>query len=394
MKNHFYANIWKYYLIKILTSLELTISIFILFFLLNNLTMTKIMILETIFIIVLLSLEVPSGVFADLFGRKKSLSISALAASISFLIFGLGSNFWIFLIAQIFSSISWAFFAGKDSALLFDSLKELKNEKEYAKKFGIGNFISMTTLAISSILSIFLATKLEYKTIFFITSFIFFIGFLITLTLKEPPIHKKIHKKNYIKNLKKALKFSFEHKIVKNLIIYYGLFAAVGHLSWFFIQPYYDLSYLPKFFIGIAIFLYFISAGIGHLIAEKFIYKINEQKFLVTILLIASLCFIGMYFFNAIIVLLLISIMSFTCGLRDVFVSKGINENTDSKHRATVMSVQSLSKNLMYGLLAPILGVATDMFKPETAFLIMGISLSLFFVAYIALILKSEKPCL
>ena len=108
MKEEYSNNIWKFYLFSFVSALELTVSIYVLFLLANNLSMTQVMLLETIFIGVVLILEVPSGVFADLYGRKTALAISALCSSISLIIFGFGTNFWIFLIAQIIIALGWA----------------------------------------------------------------------------------------------------------------------------------------------------------------------------------------------------------------------------------------------------------------------------------------------
>src|SRR3989338_7909663 len=124
MAQSYKSNIWKFYLFKIVGALELTISIFVLFMLSNNLSMTQVMVLEALFIIVVLLLEIPSGAFADLFGRKLSLALSMVAASISFIIFGLGTSFWTFLLAQVIIAFGWALTSGADSALLYDSLKE------------------------------------------------------------------------------------------------------------------------------------------------------------------------------------------------------------------------------------------------------------------------------
>ena len=385
MANVYESNIWKFYLFKIVGAMELTISIFVLFLLANNLSMTQVMTLETIFIAIVLLLEVPSGAFADIFGRKVSVALAMLCASIGFVIFGFGTNYWIFLFAQIFIAFGWALTSGADSALIYDSLKEIKEESKYAKIYGKGNFLALFTYAGSALLSGFLAVYFGYRNLFFITAVIFFIAFIIGLTFKEPPIHKKVHKKNYFKHLIEAIKFSYNHKIVRNLIIYYGMFAALGHLTWFLIQPFYEQSALPKYIVGIATFLYFITAGVGNLTAEKFIKRIKEEKLLIIILLIASLSFIGIFFVNKLFALLLISIMSFVCGVRDIFVNKGINEYTDSHHRATVVSIQSMSKSLMYAVFAPLIGYFTDIFTPSAAFLMMGVGLFIFFIYYLIL---------
>jgi len=99
----FKSNIWKFYLYKVFGSLELTISFFVLFLLNNNLSMVLVMALETIFIVLVLITEVPSGAIADFIGRKNAMALALLSASIGFMVFGLGNNLWHFLIAQIIS---------------------------------------------------------------------------------------------------------------------------------------------------------------------------------------------------------------------------------------------------------------------------------------------------
>jgi MFS family permease len=395
MSDIYESNIWKFYLFKIVSAMELTISIFVLFLLTNNLSMTQVMTLETIFIAIVLLLEVPSGAFADVFGRKLSVALAMLCASIGFVIFGFGADYWTFLIAQIFIAFAWALTSGADSALLYDSLKEIKKEKKYAKIYGKGNFLQLFTYAGSALISGFLAVYFGYRALFLITAIIFFISFIICLTFKEPPIHKKVHEKNYFNNLIEAIKFSYNHKVVRNLIIYYGMFAALGHLTWFLIQPFYEQSLLPTYIVGIATSLYFITAGLGNLTAERFTRTIKEEKLLIIILPIASLSFIGIFFVDKLFALLLISIMSFACGVRDIFVNKGINEHTDSNHRATVISIQSMSKSLMYAIFAPLIGYFTDIFSPSAAFLMMGIGLFLFFIYYFIMSqISRESPAL
>jgi len=292
---------------------------------------------------------------------------------------------------MVVMAFCWALMSGADSALLYDSLKEIKKEKQYAKIFGRGNFYSLLTWAILALVGGFSAIYLGYRNLFFISAFLFFLGFIVGLWFKEPPIHKKVHEKNYYKHLIEAIKFSCNHKVVRNLIIYFGMFAAFGHITWFLIQPFYDQSTLPKYMVGIATFLYFLSAGLGNLTAEKFVKRIKEAKLLIIILLIASLSFIGIFFVNKLFALLLISIISFVCGVRDIFVNKGINEHTDSHHRATVISIQGMSRNLMYAVFAPLIGYFTDIYTPSAAFLMMGIGLFLFFIYYLILSWINKK---
>ena len=360
----------------------------------NKLTMTQVMILETIFLISVLFLEVPSGAFADLYGRKLSLSLSMIFLTIGLIIFGLGNTFWIFLVAQIVHSIGFSFLSGADWALVYDSLKEIKREKDYSRIYGNTNFLVFVTFAITALISGFFGIVIGYRNVFYLTALMFFISFIITLFFKEPPSHKKIIQKNYYKHIIEAIKFSYKNPVVKNLIIYFSMFAAFSNLAWFIIQPFYNNSELPKYIVGVAISLYFLSAAIGYLASKKIITYIKEEIILLGVLFIASFSFIGIFFVNKWIALILISSMSFMAGIRNTLVSNGINKHTDSYHRATVLSVQSMSKSITYAIFAPIIGYFTDIFSPSAAFLLMGISLFIFFIYYFVLSLINKRNIL
>ena len=71
--NQVKSNIWKYYLASALAYFGFFTPIIQLFYLDHNLTITKIAILGVAWSIVRIILEVPSGILADKWGRKKYL---------------------------------------------------------------------------------------------------------------------------------------------------------------------------------------------------------------------------------------------------------------------------------------------------------------------------------
>jgi MFS family permease len=359
-------NIWLYYVFSTISGIELMVAFFVLFMLSNNLSMTEVMLLESIFLISSLLLEIPSGAFADNYGRKNSLALSMLLGCISLILFGIGTEFMTFLLAQVLLGIGWALSSGASDALIYDSLLEMKQEERYSRIFGINHFLILSTLAVSSILSGYLVFIGQRK-LFFITAAIWSLGIVLALLMKEPPIHKK---HSYFKTIANAVRFTAKHGKVRDLIIYYGVFAAISHLAYFIIQPF----YMDPLLIGIATFVYFITAAIGGLII------LRGKNILNILLIISGVCFVGVHFFGIIPGIILIGVMSLSCGIRDVIVSRRINTVTDSHHRATVISVQNMSKSIVYAATAPLFGYATDILNASTAFLMMGIILVLFFI--------------
>ncbi|MFA5163059.1 MAG: MFS transporter [Patescibacteria group bacterium] len=83
-------------------------------------------------------LEIPTGAYADVFGRRKSIIIGCLILSLSFLIYFLSPNFWIFVLAEIIGAFGSTFISGALEAWMVDSLKRANYtgdlEKIYEKE--------------------------------------------------------------------------------------------------------------------------------------------------------------------------------------------------------------------------------------------------------------------
>ena len=74
---------------------------------LRGFSMLEIGMLESIFHIVSSSFEIPSGVVADVFGRKKTMVLASLVSFVSGLFMILSNNFWSVAFAIGFSALSY-----------------------------------------------------------------------------------------------------------------------------------------------------------------------------------------------------------------------------------------------------------------------------------------------
>ncbi len=384
------SNVTKLYFYRVFSSLEFTLAIYVLFMLSRGISLVQVMVLETIFMFFLLFFEVPSGAFADKYGRRLSLILCEITAAIGFVIFGLSHNFWLFVVAQIFMALAWAFMSGADIALLYDSLVEERKQKKFKRYLGRANMVSHSVWAVGSILSGLMAIWFGFEPLFYFTALSFMVAAVIALTLKEPPVHKHLHEKNYLSHIKEAFVFSWKNVKVRSLIIYFSLFAALGHLTWFVLQPYYDQGGFSYFLIGIVVFVYFITFGLGSIFAEKVENWLPYNELLIALVLVSAVCFMGMYFVSPWIGVVLIGVMSFACGVRDIVISDEMNKETSSHHRATVMSVKQMGKGVIYAVFSLIIGWSAQSFSPGLSFFLMGAAL-LIFSWYFALLLRNGQ---
>ena len=106
-----------------LKNLKLFEPFLILYLLERNLTFTLIGTLYAYREIMTNLLEVPTGILADAFGRRRTMVQSFLAYIISFLIFYFASTFWLLMLGMTFFAFGEAFRGGTHKAMIFEYLK-------------------------------------------------------------------------------------------------------------------------------------------------------------------------------------------------------------------------------------------------------------------------------
>ena len=88
---------------------------------------------ETIFHITNLIFEIPSGILADVFGRKNMLIVSNIMRMTGNIIMIFSCNLFIVCISIAFHALSYNFSSGSGDALAYDSLKMADNVGYFEK---------------------------------------------------------------------------------------------------------------------------------------------------------------------------------------------------------------------------------------------------------------------
>ena len=80
--------------------------------------------------------EIPTGVVADMYGRRISMISSMLAYIFSFTVFGFSEMFWLLFVAMFFFAIGEAFRTGTHKAMIFEWLRLENRTTEKTKVYG------------------------------------------------------------------------------------------------------------------------------------------------------------------------------------------------------------------------------------------------------------------
>lgn len=88
---------------------------------------------EGIFHVVSLMGEIPSGMAADLMGRRRSLETAGLCGMVSALLMAFTTSFAGVCLSMAFSALASNFISGSDEALLYDSLLQANRQEDYLR---------------------------------------------------------------------------------------------------------------------------------------------------------------------------------------------------------------------------------------------------------------------
>ena len=371
-------NILKMYLLKAVLWFMVAMPIIVLFFQEHGLSLTEVMILQSIYSLSVALFEIPSGYIADIFGRKQTIVFSTIFSFIGFLVFSFYGGFYAFALAQVLVGIGGSLMSGSDSAIIYDTLLETKSKTSYTKiegrNYAIGNFSE----AAAGILGGFLAVGSLYLPVYVQTSILFF-SIPIALTLVEPTMHKDNKLDRSFRAIMEVVKFSLVDNTRLRWLIIYSSAMGVATLSMaWFAQPFFKEVGVPLAYFGILWAGLNFSAGLTSFNAHQFDKKENNYKLLIYLSLGMITSFILLGFNSSMFGLVFILIIYLLRGIVTPILRNAINENTTSNKRATVLSIRSFIIRISFAICAPILGYIAENYSLANSFYVLALVVGVF----------------
>lgn len=137
-------------------------------------SLVEIGIAETVFHIFSLTFEIPSGVFADVFGRKQMLVVSSIMRVIGSICMISSKNLTMVCAAIACFAVSYNFSSGSGDALAYDSLKLVGEEARYERYASNQLILYRLCNGISTLcagFALFVGYKIAYASDILVTGF-------------------------------------------------------------------------------------------------------------------------------------------------------------------------------------------------------------------------------
>ncbi len=335
-------------------------------------SMQEIMWLPAAFSLSITLMEIPSGYLGDLFGRKKSLVVGHTIVFLGYLAYCFSYGFWELLTAECLMGVGVSFISGSDSAMMYDTLKQLNKTDDYVKvegrNYAIGNFSE----AAAGIMGAALAVQ-HLRLPFYVQTVLMGLGALFAFSLIEPKRTNKFSKSKNWENVQSAISFAF---VQNKDLLWFILFSSVMGCStltmaWY-AQPYFEYSDIPLFYYGVLWAALNATVGIAAWFAHRAHDRFRNRNISLFIIFAISIGFIGTALSPAMVGLVFIFLLYIGRGIASPVLVNFIHERTPSEMRATVLSMRSFIIRIAFAALAPLLGYITDLWSLQTSLFLGG----------------------
>ncbi len=334
-------------------------------------------------------IEVPSGVLADLYGRRRSMMLAFCAYIISFIIFGASDVFWQLFAAMFFFAIGEAFRSGTHKAIIFTFLRMENRIEEKTKVYGYTRSWSKIGSAVSVVLAaLFVMTSSNYSSIFYYSiipyalSLINFAGY--PKELDGQPVAKPSIK-SAAKHLWKSLSISIKRSSLRRLMLETMGFGGFFKVSKDYLQPILKTTALAlpigmmlndtqrsAVLVGAVYFVLHIASAYASRKAHKVSEYAGDEEtaahrlwgasFIIYFTLLPFLYF--KLYMPATIGFILIYIIQNIW--RPILISR-FEEHASETSGATVLSIEHQSQSISVMIIAPILGFTVDYLKSASS---------------------------
>ncbi|MFP4117878.1 MAG: MFS transporter [Candidatus Woesearchaeota archaeon] len=371
----------KFYITSFLKNQTYFTPILVIFLQAQNLDYSQIFWVFTIGSIFSLLIEIPTGVFADLYGKRKSIMISKLGIFLSYIAYGLAGTFWSFVIAQILFELGNAFRTGTETAYTFDYLEQNpKGNPKYTEVKGKQKFYARIGESVATAAGGFLAARLGYSWVFFIAAIPAFFNFVLSMRWEK--IREKDHgftMKNSLLHTKDSMLSLIRKRHVMVIIINIMIFSSVLAALNKFIQPYMKEAGIAISMFGViysaSLILTAIAVRYSYLF-ERLLGGSRRTMNILSFLAVIPILILGSRFISIVGVLLFFLVVIIE-NIRSPIANNEFHQHVSSKQRATLGSALSLFKSLGKIMILPFAGYLADGFSLYTAILVMGIILVL-----------------
>ena len=369
-------NLFALYLIKLSKWFSLVMPIIVLFYEEQGLGLHEVFVLKSVYSVAAVTLEIPSGYLADVWGRKRCLFWGSVLFFLGYLLYSFTGAFSAFLCAELLLGAGQTLVNGADSALLYDTAAHYKAEQHYLRYEGrltmIGNFAEAIAGIFGGLLA---AYSLRFP--FYGQAIVAFIGIPAALAIREYNHSRAV--RNPAGEMLRIIRYSLgENKVLRYNILFSGIIGAATLTMAWFVQPILMQLQTPTSYYGVIWTVLNLTVGIAALYSDRVEQALGMRRSNGLILVVivggyAALALLPLTYACLAILFLFYIVRGFATPILKGY----INQMTFSEMRATVLSIRNFIIRLLFAAIAPFIGWLNDYYSLQVALLISALIIGL-----------------
>ena len=345
-----------FYAFRLLATSYVYMPIFMLFQASRGLTFSESLALGGIFSGVVVLVEVPTGVFADRVGRRRSMLLGAMTMVVSCAIVVRSHSFAELAIAEALAALSIALCSGADSAYLFDFLRQHDRAHEYGRHESVASAFHLLGSAFAFAASGFLA-EIDLSLPYIVTAGIAGLAAIVACLMHDD--RDLARSAPTTKQVSTALGDVLRNPRLAWLVGYSAVVFVLVRATVYLYQPYLHARGLGLVAIGLLFASVYCVASFVAYRTYALRKRVGDELLLWGLLAIVAISFLGLAGASSGPWLLaLLGVQAVANGIYSPLTKPLINaEIADSRRRAAVLSVESMARRVAMGVFAPLVGL-------------------------------------
>jgi MFS family permease len=333
-----------------------------------GLTLTQILLLQSIFSIATVLLDYPAGYVSDRLGYRIALNIASLFGIVGWGIYTVAGTFTHVMVAEIMLGISLSFISGSESALLYETLRAGGKERLYARFEGRMNGFAQCGEALGALFAglIYAAAPLIP---FFLQVGVWLAALGVTRMMVETKRESATVPRSHLSEALRTARYALiENRRLRYNILLGTLLGIASFFPVWLIQPYMRQAGVPLAWFGPVWAAANLTVAFGAMASHRMQYRLGNRKMVILFILLIGAGYFGLGVVGGVWGFLFYYLLTFMRGLRGPMLLDHLQTESPSANRAAILSLQSVAFRLCFACTAPFVGKMADTLGVQQTF--------------------------
>jgi MFS family permease len=335
--------------------------------------------LQSIYYLTTLVAELPTGILADRAGRRPALLLAGLVQGVGFVAIALAEGFLGFAVGHVGLGIGQALLSGTTSAMLFDSLRAVRQEKDYLRLEASNTLYRLGGSSAAFLIGGFAGDAWGFATTAWLSAAFSAVAAAIAYYLTEPPREADAVGAAAMRArrlLHASLDVFLRDRELRWIALAFALLFVELRIAFHFYTPGLERGGIVKpIAIGAAFAGLNVIAAAAARLTPRMLGNFREARVLLALTAVLASTFALLASGrHAWFVLACFMLQQVPFGIHFPIVNSMVNHRVSSERRATVFSTMSLVGRALFSMVFPLVGLVVTRAGIEVAFATVAVS--------------------